>query len=56
MITKTRRITAGVAAVAATAGIGFACAGAAHAGTMPVTRPGGFLASLSSRTRNHRRS
>ncbi|MYR07792.1 DUF1298 domain-containing protein [Gordonia sp. SID5947] len=40
MNTKTRRIAAGIAAVAATAGIGFAVAGTANAGTLPVTRPG----------------
>lgn len=40
MNTITRRVTAGVAAIVATAGIGLAAAGAADAGTLPVTHPG----------------
>ncbi|ACY19465.1 hypothetical protein Gbro_0115 [Gordonia bronchialis DSM 43247] len=34
------RIAAGVVGIAAAAGIGLGAAGAAHAGTMPITRPG----------------
>ncbi len=40
MNTKTRRITAAVAAAAVVTGIGFAATGAANAGTLPVTHHG----------------
>ncbi len=40
MNTKSRRITAAIAAAAVATGVGFAATGAANAGTIPVTYPG----------------
>ncbi|MGV9711640.1 hypothetical protein ACWDTI_13360 [Gordonia sp. NPDC003424] len=40
MNTTTRRITAAILAAGAATTIGIAATGAAHAGTMPITRPG----------------